>query len=120
MGSNEPHWRNYEFAGKSGPQVGLDFADRNRSICERYASGRYLREVGEEFGITGNRVRQIIVGVLDQNKAVPPYLAGNGLRIGIRRLLASLDNGPQQHVWTPEEQYAEFQRELCGDVTPRS
>lgn len=50
-----------------------DFSDRNQAIIKLYKKGLTLQEVGDEFNITRERVRQILrpafeIGIVEKNK----------------------------------------------------
>lgn len=59
-----------------------DFSERNQKIIKRYAKGLTLQEVGDEFAVTRERVRQIIrpaikLGIIEKNK---PHVSPKALK----------------------------------------
>lgn len=51
----------------------LELSERNRKIIEMYFRGKNtLKEIGEEYGISRERVRQIIDGLLNKSKVKEP------------------------------------------------
>lgn len=55
---------------------------RRRAIVEHYKKSNSLRETGEAFGISGERVRQIVATMEGKDASLPAdreILGGNGL-----------------------------------------